>query len=131
MFKKIVCFSLGLCILKTYGQDSTAHVNHVKRDSVMRSLPSPLPNPPFPTSDWDGAPLVGVDATAPNYPLTKLLGLSDHKVKIYGWVDVGGNLSTSKNSNAPTSYDLIPNSVVLDQVGVKRSEERRVGKECW
>ena len=80
-------------VLAGYAQDSTLHVAH-KRDSVMRSLPSPLPNPPFPTSDWDGAPLVGVDATAPNYPLTKVLGLSNHKVKIYGWLDVGGNLST-------------------------------------
>lgn len=118
MFKKIVCFSLVLGIMKGYGQDSTAHVSH-KRDSVMRSLPSPLPDPPFPTSDWDGAPLVGVDATAPNYPLTKALGLSNHKVKIYGWVDVGGNLSTSKNSNAPTSYDVVPNSVQLDQFAIK------------
>ena len=91
----------------------------ITKDSVPRSLPSPLLSPPFPTSDWDGAPLIGVDATAPNYPLTKLLGLSQHRVKIYGWADVGGNLSTSKHSNFPTSYDLIPNSVQLDQAGIK------------
>jgi hypothetical protein len=78
-----------------------------------------LPNPPFPASDWDGASLIGVDATAPNYPLQKALGLTGSKVKIYGWVDVGGNLSTSKYSNAPTSYDLVPNSVVLDQIALK------------
>jgi hypothetical protein len=44
---------------------------------------------------------VGVDATPENYPLQKALGLTKSKVKFYGWVDVGGNLSTSKNSNAP------------------------------
>jgi hypothetical protein len=27
-----------------------------KKDTVIRSIPSPLPDPPFPTSDWDGAP---------------------------------------------------------------------------
>src|ERR1700733_714933 len=100
-------------------QDTSNLQKRMKKDTVMRSLPSPLPSPPFPTSDWDGAPLVGVDATAPNYPLTKLLGLTKSRVKIYGWADVGGNISSSKHSNAPTSYDLIPNSVTLDQVGLK------------
>src|ERR1700727_1424361 len=99
-------------------QDTSNLQKRMKKDTVVRSLPSPLPNPPFPTSDWDGAPLVGVDATAPNYPMQKALGFPNSKVKIYGWVDVGGNVSTSKNSNAPTSYNLIPNSVVLDQVGI-------------
>lgn len=78
-----------------------------------------MDSPPFPTSDWDGAPLIGVDATAPNYPLTKLLGLTKSKLKIYGWADGAGNFSSSKNSNAPTSYNLIPNALVLDQVGIK------------
>jgi hypothetical protein len=58
---------------------------------------------------------VGVDATPSNWPLQKALGASNGKVKFYGWVDVGGNLSTSKHSNAPESYDLVPNSVQLDQ----------------
>jgi len=100
-------------------QDTTKTKLNIKKDTVIRALPSPLPDPPFPTSDWDGAPLVGTDAEAPNYPLTKLLGLTKSRVKIYGWVDIGANLSSSKNSNAPTSYDIIPNSVVLDQAGIK------------
>lgn len=103
--------------LSVHAQTNT--VKQIKKDTVVRSLPSPLPSPPFPTSDWDGAPLVGIDATAPNYPMQKALGLTKSKVKIYGWVDVGGDVSSSKNSNAPTSYDLIPNSVVLDQIGLK------------
>jgi len=109
MFKRIlVCVCLFLLFFNGYSQDT-----------VVRSLPSPLASPPFPGSEWDGAPLVGVDATAPNYPMQKALGLTKSKLKIYGWVDAGGNLSTSKHSNAPTSYDLIPNSVVLDQVAIK------------
>lgn len=98
-------------------QDSTGV--KLKRDTVKRSLPSPLSSPPFPGSDWDGAPLIGVDATAPDYPLTKLLGLTKSRLKIYGWADAGANISTSKHSNFPTSYDVIPNTVVLDQVGLK------------
>lgn len=100
-------------------QDDSGVKNRMRKDTVIRSLPSPLPNPPFPTADWDGAPLVGVDAAAPNYPMQKALGLTKSKVKIYGWVDFGGNLSTSKHSNAPTSYNLIPNTVVLDQAAIK------------
>ena len=83
-----------------YGQDTAGG----RKDTVIRLLPSPLPNPPFPTADWDGAPLIGTEG---------------NKFKVYGWVDVGGNVSTSKHSNAPTSYDIIPNGVVLDQVGIK------------
>jgi hypothetical protein len=109
MFKRILaCACFFLLFFDGYSQDT-----------VVRSLPSPLPAPPFPTSDWDGAPLVGIDGTTPNYPLQKALGLTKSKIKIYGWVDVGGDLSTSKHSNAPTSYDLFPNSVNLDQLALK------------
>ena len=121
MLKRIViCVSASLLTISGFSQDS---VSKARKDTVLRSLPSPLPDPPFPTSDWDGAPLVGVDATAPNWPLQRALGLTKSKVKIYGWVDAGGNLSTSKNSNAPTSYNLIPNTVVLDQIGLKFDKE--------
>jgi hypothetical protein len=120
MIKRLIfCSGAVLACYCGFGQVSDTSKTSVKRDTVIRSLPSPLPNPPFPTSDWDGAPLVGVDATAPNYPMQKALGFPNSKVKIYGWVDVGGNVSTSKNSNAPTSYDLIPNSVQLDQAAIK------------
>ena len=110
MFMRLVlCFSVIFAIKTGYGQD-TAIGN--KKDSatggskrtVIRLLPSPLPAPPFPTADWDGAPLIGTEG---------------NKFKVYGWADFGGNISTSKHSNAPTSYDLVPNGVVLDQVGIK------------
>ncbi|AWM33647.1 hypothetical protein DDQ68_13150 [Hymenobacter nivis] len=81
-----------------------------------RSLPSPLASLPFPSSEWDGAPVVGISAEAANYPLQKALGLTKSRFKIYGWASIGGNLSTSHDSNAPTSYNLVPNQVVLDQL---------------
>ncbi len=118
MKKQILTIAaLAAIALNVHAQNTP--VKEVKKDTVARSLPSPLPSLPFPVSDWDGAPLIGIDATAPNYPLQKALGFTKSKVKIYGWVDVGGDISSSKHSNAPTSYDIIPNSVLLDQIGLK------------
>ena len=115
----ITIVALAAIAINVHAQDTVKMKNKAKKDTVARSLPSPLPNLPFPTADWDGAPLIGADATAPNYPLQKALGFTKSKVKIYGWVDVGGDVSSSKHSNAPTSYDLIPNSILLDQIGLK------------
>ncbi|AMJ67773.1 hypothetical protein AXW84_21870 [Hymenobacter sp. PAMC 26628] len=80
-----------------------------------RCLPSPLSGP-FPVTEWDGAPVVGLPAEAPDYPLQKALGLAGKRFKVYGWASVGGNLSTSHDSNAPTAYNIVPNTVVLDQI---------------
>jgi hypothetical protein len=41
--------------------------------------------------------------------------IDDWKIHPYGWIDVGGNFSSSKNSNSPESYSLDPNAIVLDQ----------------
>ncbi len=118
MKKQILALAAIAAIALNVAAQNTP-VKEVKKDTVARSLPSPLPSLPFPVSDWDGAPLIGIDATAPNYPLQKALGFTKSKVKIYGWVDVGGDISSSKHSNAPTSYDIIPNTVLLDQIGLK------------
>lgn len=82
-----------------------------------RALPSPLPSPPFPSSDYTGAPIIGAPADAPDYPLQKALGLANDKsrIKIYGWVNPSYNFSTSKNSNVPMSYAVVPNHIELDQ----------------
>lgn len=43
------------------------------------------------------------------------------RTKIYGWFDPGFNVSTSnrgKYANAPAAYDVIPNSIQLDQVAL-------------
>ncbi|MET4139120.1 outer membrane beta-barrel protein [Pedobacter sp. UYP1] len=105
--------------LNGYAQQDTLKV---KKDTVVRSLPSPIDSPPFPSSEWDGAPLVGVNSEAPNYPLQKLLGLKG-RFKIYGWLDFGGNISSSKHSNAPESYDIVPNGAGLDQAIIKMERQ--------
>lgn len=46
---------------------------------------------------------------------------NEGRFKIYGWFDIGYNASTSnkgKYANAPTAYDVIPNSVQLDQAAL-------------
>ena len=105
--------------LNGYAQQETLKV---KKDTVARSLPSPIDSPPFPSSEWDGAPLIGVNSEVPNYPLQKLLGLKG-RFKIYGWLDFGGNISSSKHSNAPESYDIVPNGAGLDQAIIKMERQ--------
>jgi hypothetical protein len=116
----LMSFILTMSLFDGYAQQDTT-VAKTKRVAVDgsngRSLPSPLSSPPFPSGEWVGTPVIGAPWDAPDYPLTKLLGLAKSKsrIKIYGWIDIGVNASTSKNSNAPTSYNLVPNRVVLDQ----------------
>ena len=43
------------------------------------------------------------------------------RFKIYGWIDIGGNASTSNKgryANGETAYDVIPNSIQLDQAAL-------------
>ena len=80
IFKLLVIPAILNVALNVRAQQDTSNLQkRIKKDTVVRSLPSPLPNPPFPTSDWDGAPLVGVDATAPNYPIQKALGFPNSR----------------------------------------------------
>ena len=53
------------------------------------------------------------------YDQPVLAPLKDNKIMIYGWLDIGGTLSTSKHSMAPNSYAEVPNAVQLDQFVVR------------
>jgi hypothetical protein len=76
---------------------------------VRRALPAPL-DPVFPSADFPGpAYLIGVP--------------SDRGVRAYGWLDGGFELSTSKNSNYPLSYNDVPNSPQLDQAILRFDKE--------
>lgn len=81
-----------------------------------RMLDAPLDSPPFPSSDWGygGSPAIGVpDGNV--YPLMTALGHGNSRTKVYGWVAPSFNYSTSDKNNFPLSYDVFPNSVVLNQ----------------
>src|SRR6202012_4990433 len=86
---------------------------------ARRGAPAPLNSPPFPSADWPigGTVVIG----APDYqtyPLMQAINEGKSRIKMYGWFDIGYNASTSnkgKFANAPTAYDVIPNSVQVDQ----------------
>jgi hypothetical protein len=91
--------------------------------------PAAQSTPPMPFTEWPYGGTTSLGVTRPNSvdsPLMTALGntgfgkwMSDNDFQLYGWVDVGGNLSTSKTSpggNAPAAYLYTPNTVQLDQV---------------
>jgi hypothetical protein len=89
--------------------------------------PAPETSPPYPFTEYSygGTTLLGVNRPASvDSPLMVAIadtGLGEAMAKahiqVYGWVDVGGNLSTSsvRQGNQPAAYAFAPNTVVLDQ----------------
>jgi hypothetical protein len=104
--------------------------------STRRALPAPLPSPPFPSGDWQGYPLIGIPPSDTTYAVMdqvykwrELYGVGlgeaimESRIKLYGWVNGSGNWSSSKHSNAPMSYWIVPNRLVADQVCVRLERE--------
>jgi len=92
---------------------------------ARRGLPAPVTSPPFPFSDWPygGSPVIGAPDTSGGPLMTAIYGSKRGKswessrIKLYGWVNSGFNLSTSDEhyGNAPAAYYIEPNSIQLDQ----------------
>jgi hypothetical protein len=86
-----------------------------------RGFDAPFQAPPMPFADFIG-PTIGVNDTSV-YPLMDALyrgkngqAWKDSRIKILGWFDPSYNASTSKNSNIPLSYNIVPNQLELSQV---------------
>jgi hypothetical protein len=90
--------------------------------------PAAQSTPPMPFTEWPYGGTTPLGVTRPNSvdsPLMTALGntsfgkwMGDNNFQMYGWVDVGGNVSTSKTKpggNAPAAYLYTPNTVQLDQ----------------
>lgn len=99
-------------------------------EPARRALPAPWDSPPYPSSEYQGSPLVGVPVGTKEYPLMKALGgtwlgdaMKENRIKTYGWVNGSYNWSNANNSNQPTSYWIIPKSVVLEQAILKVERE--------
>ena len=83
-----------------------------------RAKPAPLDSI-FPSAEYPG-PTMGVPNTDPIFPLTRALWdvcpcLKENDIRLYGWINPSFNLSTSKDSNLPMGYDIVPNRIELDQ----------------
>jgi hypothetical protein len=97
-------------------------------DLPRRGYPAPVSTPPFPFSDWPygGSPTIGAPDTDGGPLMTAIYegkhgkSWEDSRIKIYGWLNGGFNVSTSEKhyGNAPAAYYLQPNSVQLDQAAV-------------
>jgi len=89
----------------------------------MRRLPTaPFSSPPFPMSEHVGPAIGTPDSTPSNLPLMKALSDTDigqvlrrSRVNIYGWIVPSFNASTSRNTNIPLTYPIVPNSAQLSQ----------------
>jgi hypothetical protein len=81
-----------------------------------RGLPSPLPSPPFPNSDWSygGSPVIGEPDTN-SYPLMTAWNEARSRTKVYGWVEPSVNFSTSTHRNYPEANDIYSNRLEMDQ----------------
>jgi len=92
-----------------------------------RGTPAPIPSPPYPATDWPiGGTVVIGSPDGQTYPLMQAVNENKGVNKIYGWVEVGGNGSTSNKTNAakgiaanaPAAYDVYSNTIQLDQAAV-------------
>ena len=84
--------------------------------AARRGVASPLDSPPFPSADWSygGSPTIG-ESDGNVYPLMTAINGAKGRTKVYGWVSPSGNLSTSRNRNAPETNDIFSNRVELQQ----------------
>jgi hypothetical protein len=96
------------------------------QEPKRRAMPSPFDSPPFPGSEYQGYPIIGVPADYTMWPLMKFLQgtyvsdlLNENRTRVYGWVTAEGNLSTSKHTNTPDSYWIRPNNVDMDQALIR------------
>lgn len=90
--------------------------------------PAAQTTPPMPFTEWPYGASTAIGVTRPgsaDSPLMNALGntafgewLNRNNLQLYGWVNAGGNVSTSSTKpggNAPAAYLYTPNTVQLDQ----------------
>jgi hypothetical protein len=102
--------------------DDWAGKNDNGPEPARRGWPAPVSSPPYPFADWPmgGTQIIGAPDTAV-YPLMQAINGASSRIKVYGWVEPGFNISTSNKSryaNAPAAYFIAPNSVQLDQTAL-------------
>lgn len=103
--------------------------------SIVGGPEVPESNPPWPYASWNvgGSPVIGVENLSSSALMDALYcgrggqRLKDSRFTIYGWIEPGGNISTSRTrfnyatgtgGNYPAAYSVQPNTVQLDQAAV-------------
>ena len=91
----------------------------VGSDPIRRGDPAPLDSPPFPSGDYSvgGTPVIGAPDTQ-SYMLMQALNQNRSRVKVYGWLNGGFDVSTSNRgdgANSPAAYYYNPNRIIPDQ----------------
>jgi hypothetical protein len=89
---------------------------------------TPMSTPPMPFTEWPYGGTTPLGVTRPNSidsPLMEAIGdtalgrwMGAANLQLYGWVDVGANVSSSTTKpggNSPAAYLYTPNTVQLDQ----------------
>jgi Putative beta-barrel porin-2, OmpL-like. bbp2 len=89
---------------------------------------TPETTPPMPFTEWPYGGTTTIGVTRPSSidsPLMTAIAntslghwMNDNHIQVYGWINAGGNISTSTTKpggNWPASYDYTPNTVQLDQ----------------
>lgn len=116
----ILFYSVNGCAMESSAlskPDSKNPTNVAEPD--RRAKPAPFDSI-FPSTEYLG-PTIGVPNTDPIFPLTKLLWndfpqLEKNNIRVYGWVNPSFNASTSKHSNVPLSYTIVPSHLELEQL---------------
>jgi hypothetical protein len=110
--------SFGVRLFQAYfgpkEEEEEAEASHRERAIV------PFDSPPFPFSDHT-SPVIGYRDTTV-WPLMEAIYKGPNgdwwkkkRIKIYGWANPSYNASTSRFSNIPQSYNIVPNSLQLSQ----------------
>ena len=86
---------------------------------VRRGYDGPLDSTPFPGTDYSvgGTPVIGAPDTQ-TYPLMQAVNQNRSRIKVYGWLNGGFDVSTSNKgdaANAPAAYYYNPNRIIPDQ----------------
>jgi hypothetical protein len=112
------------------GLAGAASVESAPARPTRRAMPSPFDSPPFPGSEYQGYPLIGVPPDTYKWPLMQYLQgtwygdlLDTSRIRMWGWITGEANWANAVRSNTPTSYWIRPNNVDVDQAIIRFSRE--------
>jgi hypothetical protein len=128
--------SLWSRLRTSYQSHLTAEIDPTAPPTTFVDGPEvPEANPPWPYAAWNvgGTPVIGIENLYQSALMDAIdcgpsgQAWKDSRITIYGWVQPGGNISTSRSrfnytsgtgGNYPAAYSYQPNTAQIDQVAV-------------